>query len=154
MADTILTNLNIWNGLGDSLDQHHSSIRIRDGKIVALENVQDAPGAINMAGVYVTPGLIDAHVHMCLDPEIRDPFAHGKIKRELLIEQMIERSQSMLAAGITTARDLGGGKWLELAVRDMINSGEVVGCRLVCAGQPITSVKGHCHFWGGEAEGV
>jgi imidazolonepropionase-like amidohydrolase len=36
----------------------------------------------------------------------------------------------------------------------MINSGEVVGCRLVCAGQPITSVKGHCHFWGGEAEGV
>ena len=153
MADTILTNLNIWNGLGDSLDQHHSSIRIRDGKIVALENVQDAPGAINMAGVYVTPGLIDAHVHMCLDPEIRDPFAHGKIKRELLIEQMIERSQSMLAAGITTARDLGGGKWLELAVRDMINSGEVVGCRLVCAGQPITSVSGHCHFWGGEASG-
>ncbi len=154
MSETILTNLRIWDGLDESLNEQYSSIRIVDGRIKELGDVTDAPGAVNMAGSYVIPGLIDAHVHMCLDPEIRDPFAHGKIKRELLIEQMIERSQSMLAAGITTARDLGGGKWLELAVRDMINTGEISGCRLVCAGQPITSVKGHCHFWGGEADGI
>ena len=26
-----------------------------------------------------------------------------------------------------------------------------MGPRLLCAGQPVTSVGGHCHFWGGEA---
>ena len=154
MNETILTNLKIWDGLADSLDQQYSSIRIRDGKIVELGAESDGSNSIDMGGVYVIPGLIDAHVHMCLDPKVQDPFAHGKLERELLIEQMIERSQLMLAAGITTARDLGGGRWIELSVRDMINAGEVEGCRLVCAGQPITSVKGHCHFWGGEAEGV
>ena len=36
-------------------------------------------------------------------------------------------------------------------MRDEIVRGETPGPRLVCAGQPITSVGGHCHFWGGEA---
>ena len=56
----------------------------------------------------------------------------------------------MLKAGITTARDLGGGHWLELELRDAINRGEVPGPRLLCAGRPITSVGGHCFFWNGQ----
>ena len=154
MKDLILTNLKLWDGVSETLDAEYSSIKIRDGKIFELGNVRDDTDAIDMKGVYVIPGLIDAHVHMCLDPQIKDPFAHGKIEKETLIKQMIERAQSMLAAGITTARDLGGGKWLELQVRDLINQGEVQGCRLICSGQPITSVKGHCHHWGGEAADV
>ena len=34
---------------------------------------------------------------------------------------------------------------------DRIRSGEVLGPRLLCAGQPLTTPGGHCHFWGGEA---
>ncbi len=49
------------------------------------------------------------------------------------------------------ARDLGGGEWLELELRDRIARGEIAGPRLLCAGQPVTSPGGHCHFWGGEA---
>jgi imidazolonepropionase-like amidohydrolase len=67
---------------------------------------------------------------------------------------MAVRAEAMLRAGITTARDLGGGAWLELELRDRINAGELPGPRLLCAGQPITSVAGHCHFWGGEATTV
>ena len=64
---------------------------------------------------------------------------------------MMERAAAMVRAGITTARDLGGGAWLELGIRDRIAAGEVVGPRLLCSGQPITCPGGHCHFWGGEA---
>jgi imidazolonepropionase-like amidohydrolase len=60
----------------------------------------------------------------------------------------------MAAAGITTARDLGGGAWAELELRDLISRGETPGPRLICSGQPITSPGGHCHFWGGEADSV
>ena len=64
---------------------------------------------------------------------------------------MAQRAVEMVRAGITTARDLGGGEWLELELRDRIARGEAVGPRLVCAGQPVTSPQGHCYFWGGEA---
>ena len=36
-----------------------------------------------MKGLFAIPGLIDAHVHMCLDPEVKDPLqqtAPGKDK--------------------------------------------------------------------------
>ncbi|MEE8078798.1 MAG: amidohydrolase family protein, partial [Pseudomonadales bacterium] len=40
---------------------------------------------------------------------------------------------------------------LEIALRDRINTGELEGPRLLCAGQPVTCPDGHCHFWNGEA---
>ena len=95
--------------------------------------------------------MIDAHVHLGLDPEVTDPFAHGKLAEAVQLDAMRHRTHMMLKAGITTARDLGGGAWLELIIRDEIRSGEHQGSRLLCAGQPLTSHQGHCHFWGGEA---
>ena len=35
----------------------------------------------------------------------------------------------------------------------MIDEGEVIGTRLICAGQPSDIVE-ECHFWGGEAENL
>ena len=67
---------------------------------------------------------------------------------------MISRAELIVKAGITTVRDLGGGKHLELVVRDLINEKKLTGPRLICAGQPITSRGGHCHFWGGEADSI
>jgi imidazolonepropionase-like amidohydrolase len=98
------------------------------------------------------PGLIDAHVHMCLDPRIGSPASQIAAPRAERLQQALSRAQKMLRAGITTARDLGGGEWLEIEVRDRIERGHAPGPRLLCAGQPVTSPGGHCHFWGGEAE--
>lgn len=36
-------------------------------------------------------------------------------------------------------------------LRDAIRKGECLGPRLLCAGQPLTVPRGHCHQWGGEA---
>jgi imidazolonepropionase-like amidohydrolase len=94
---------------------------------------------------------MDAHVHMELNPEHREPPKQTDPGQR---PQMLERAAAMVRAGITTARDLGGGAWLEFELRDRINAGEVIGPRLLCAGQPITSPRGHCHFWGGEAADI
>ncbi len=94
------------------------------------------------------PGLIDAHVHLELNPDERNAPAGPQPEQ---IPLMAERAQRMLQAGITTARDLGGGAWYELALRDDIARGAAPGPRLLCSGQPITCPQGHCHFWGGEA---
>jgi imidazolonepropionase-like amidohydrolase len=91
--------------------------------------------------------LIDAHVHLELNPDDKGPPQPGQDPNLL----MAERAHAMLMAGITTARDLGGGAWREIALRDAINRGEAVGPRLICSGQPVTSPSGHCHFWNGVA---
>ena len=143
-------NLRYWDGLSNGLTQ--DDLCVEQGRFVAPDAFDGQQS--DLQGCTAIPGLIDAHIHLCLDPDIKDPFeqtAAGEIK---LLEGMRQRASSMLQAGITTARDLGGGDWLELQVRDEIEAGQTLGPRLVCAGQPITSKLGHCHFWGGEAENL
>ncbi|MFT7686960.1 MAG: imidazolonepropionase-like amidohydrolase [Candidatus Azotimanducaceae bacterium] len=145
-----LTNLDIWDGVSDNLSEFNA-LEITGSKITSLGMSKDQKLSQDMGGLTVIPGLIDAHVHMCLDPEAKDPLEHVNTVKEKQFELMGDRAHKMLMAGITTARDLGGGKWQELTLRDQINQGERVGVRLLCSGQPVTSINGHCHFWGGEA---
>jgi imidazolonepropionase-like amidohydrolase len=124
-----------------------------DGKIETLCNradlvPADARSARPFDGAWVIPGLIDAHVHMVLDPDRSIPPGPGELADPRAMQR---RAARMVRAGITSARDLGGGGWQELTLRDAINRGEVPGPRLLCAGQPLTTPGGHCHFWGGEA---
>ena len=144
----VLTNLNIWDG---QATLEADCLAFSRGQIVAIGGHADMPtGAATQdcAGAWALPGLIDAHVHLELNPDDKGaPDSKTPDQRPL----MVERAEKMLLGGITTARDLGGGAWHELKLRDRIASGELAGPRLLCSGQPITSPQGHCHFWGGEA---
>ncbi|MGB1615633.1 MAG: amidohydrolase family protein [Pseudomonadales bacterium] len=150
----LLRNLKIWDGIENHYSDQFDALRITDQGLLVLttsDDIQGGEATQDLAGAYAIPGLIDAHIHLCLDPREPDPFAHGKLPESEQLKAMAERAYKMVRAGITSARDLGGGQWLELKIRDAIKSGDIQGPRLVCAGQPITSVEGHCHFWGGEA---
>ncbi|MBT3462758.1 MAG: amidohydrolase family protein [Gammaproteobacteria bacterium] len=151
----LLRNVTLWDGCGSDYSSDYDAIRILPEGTLQCTTSDDRIGnepTKDLAGAYVIPGLIDAHIHLCLDPEESDPFAHGKVPEAIQLEAMALRAKKMVEAGITAARDLGGGQWLELKIRDAILAGEIPGPRLICAGQPITSPGGHCHFWGGEAE--
>ncbi|MCZ6463852.1 MAG: amidohydrolase family protein, partial [Proteobacteria bacterium] len=149
-----LTGLSVWDGRAERASPRGWTIRIESGRIAAVgpdpELAADAR-EIPLDGCTAIPGLIDAHVHLTLDPKIIKPADQFRVPVGELEEAMVERARAMVRAGITTARDLGGGEWFELALRDRIAKGEVPGPRLLCAGQPLTSPGGHCHFWGGEA---
>ena len=149
MSSITYGNLQIWDGISDDLADF-SDITIQDERILSCSPGTDK-NSKDCSGLFAIPGLIDAHIHLCLNPEITDPEAHGKLPEQQILSEMRERVRAMVRAGITTARDLGGGAWLELAIRDEISKGELEGPRLICSGQPITSIRGHCHFWGGEA---
>ena len=107
---------------------------------------------IDLAGRVIVPGLIDAHVHLELDPKLRSPKEQLAVPVVERRAAMAQRAAQMLAAGITTTRDCGGGLHLEHALRDRVEDGARPGPRILCCGQPITTPGGHCHFWGGEVE--
>ena len=150
----LLKNLSIWTGDEPGHSTQYDAIRILANGTLALTQSDDLHATDEVRdceGLVAVPGLIDAHVHLGLDPSVTDPFAHGRVPEDQQLAAMRKRTCDMLRAGVTTARDLGGGAWLELKVRDEIAAGQHVGTRLLCAGQPLTSPGGHCHFWGGEA---
>ena len=151
----VVTEATLFDGLGASLDPLTSFLDVRGGRIAAVgegagRHTEGGRGeTIAMPGRVVVPGLIDAHVHLELDPELRSPAAQLEVPVEIRRASMARRAAEMLAAGITTARDCGGGFHGEHAVRDAIGAGRLRGPRLLCCGQPLTTPDGHCAFWGG-----
>ena len=145
--------MRIWDGVADDY-LGIGTVAVENGIIVAVAENGSGAGVRDMSGLTLVPGLIDAHVHMTLDPALRTPDEQLAVPDEEVRRAMVSRAEAMVRAGITTARDLGGGKWLEVDLRNRIDAGELTGPRLLCAGQPVTSVGGHCHFWGGESDDV
>jgi len=153
MTDLSLMGLKIWDGLSDSY-LPDTEVLVLDGAHISSVGNEPRGRQQDCSGLYALPGLIDAHIHLVLDPNISSALDQGKESQQQLTLKMEQRVAAMAAAGITSARDLGGGAWQELAIRDRIERGELVGPRLICAGQPLTSPGGHCHFWGGEASTI
>ncbi|MBK79451.1 MAG: amidohydrolase [Gammaproteobacteria bacterium] len=147
-AATLIRGVSVWDG-ERLLDA--DGLRLAGGRITHVgRGLRPQPDdrLVDGGGAFALPGLIDAHVHLELDPAQSAPPA-ADAPRDL--DAMAARAGAMVRAGITTARDLGGGQGAELILRDRIAAGTVPGPRLLCAGQPVTTPGGHCHFWGGEA---
>jgi len=148
----------LWRSDSDALDPLSSFLHVKGGRLSAITS--EAPVAdetaslpcIDLTGRVIVPGLIDAHVHLELDPALRSPTEQLAVASDVRRRGIATRARQMLSAGITTARDCGGGFYWELAQRDEINAGRALGPRLLCCGQPLTTPNGHCCFWGGEVE--
>jgi imidazolonepropionase-like amidohydrolase len=153
MKEYLILGSRVWRSGLDSLEPLSSPVHVRDGKIQAVgEGALEAPSSVHrieLPGRILVPGLIDAHVHLELDPELRTPAEQLAVPEETLREAMEARARAMLFAGITTVRDCGGGRHREHGLRAQINAGKRLGPRMLCCGQPITTPGGHCEFWGG-----
>lgn len=100
------------------------------------------------------PGLIDSHVHVALPPTV-DPL--GSLNAETdddLVVRGVAAGERMVRAGITTAYDCGARGMTAYRIRDAIGRSLALGPRLLVSGRPVTQRGGHCHFFGGEADGV
>ncbi|MEV6315410.1 amidohydrolase family protein [Streptomyces sp. NPDC051776] len=98
------------------------------GAAVALEASLDAAvPRQSYAVATVLPGLIDCHVHLVFDAG-RDPIgAATEPDRDELAAAMAGRAGQLLAAGVTTVRDLGDRDALTVALRASIEAGTATG---------------------------
>ena len=100
---------------------------------------------IDAKGMTVMPGLIDGHLHMKGGGESKDyymiPLRSNTIDRALRAVPKLKRTLEM---GFTTIRDGGSGYgWMEVALRNAINRGDIVGPRYLTAGYHLTVTGGH-----------
>ncbi len=107
------------------------------GRIVALEPPRQRPddATIDCHGLFLLPGLIDCHVHLVMRGEDGDPAANATRSDDEIAAWAAGAAERTLLGGVTTARDVGGWNYLEIALRDEIERGERVGPRLFAAGR-------------------
>ena len=84
------------------------------------------------------PGLIDVHTHMTIytDETPGVPMLKQLTNNPPAVELFLARKGAMrtLEAGVTTVRDLGADQYLDIAMRDLINHGEMTGPRMFVCG--------------------
>lgn len=97
---------------------------------------------IDLSRSTVLPGFIDAHTHVTSQPEnyMEDLFRKSPIDVAVLAHVYAKRT---LEAGFTTIRDVGAGEFIDVALRNAINSGAVVGPRMQVATLTVGSTGGH-----------
>ena len=128
-------------------------IRIVDGKFSAITpwRASEGPATVDWSGLTVLPGLIDLHTHIADGAtESADPAEPFKHSESATILKAVPAARTMLRAGFTTVRDVGVYRGLtDVALRDAINAGDIVGPRMFVAGGYITTPGG-----GGEIDAL
>jgi imidazolonepropionase-like amidohydrolase len=121
-------------------------IIVRDGLIAEVgPDVQVPAGArvIDLGAFTVLPGLIDAHTHLTIDQRNQDPLAELEHTTAERAFGSIPNARAVLLAGFTTVRDLGSYRALvDVALRDAITRGDVIGPRMYVAGAYVTIAGG------------
>jgi imidazolonepropionase-like amidohydrolase len=121
-------------------------ILVRDGLIVDVGPAVQVPGTarvIDLTAYTVLPGLMDAHTHLTIDQRNQDPLAELEHTAAERAFGAIPNARAVLLAGFTTVRDLGSYRALvDVALRDAINRGDVIGPRMYVAGAYITIAGG------------
>jgi imidazolonepropionase-like amidohydrolase len=139
---------------GDKIAQIGSASEIKAGM---------GDTTIELPEATLLPGLIDAHTHLTMDlNSLGYPGLGISTAREAL--HGARNAKRTLEAGFTTVRNVGARDYADIALRDAINDGDVIGPRMDASGPALGITGGHCdsnllppafHFFGdGVADGV
>jgi imidazolonepropionase-like amidohydrolase len=159
---------------GESAQLHDGwVVVVRGEKIEAVGSANDIKvpaGAqvIELPGMTLMPGLIDAHSHVLLHP-YSETVWNDQVAREALslrVARATNHLRSTLLAGFTTLRDLGteGAGYADVGLKQAVQQGIIPGPRLFVATRAIVATgsygpKGYAPEWtvpqgAEEADGV
>jgi imidazolonepropionase-like amidohydrolase len=126
-------------------------IAVRGERIEAVEPYAAQPIDLDLSDHTVLPGLIDCHAHLIGEIEGGHGYA-ALVQRTGAQEAMsgVRNARDTVLAGFTSVRDVGTFRaFVDVALRDAIEAGDVLGPRMRCAGAYVTSSGG-----GGDVTGL
>ena len=123
----------------------------RGERIESVGPYDDGPVDVDLSNHTVLPGLIDCHAHLIGEVESGHGYA-ALVQRTGAQEALsgVRNARDTIMAGFTSVRDVGTFRaFVDVALRDAIEAGDVLGPRMLCAGAYVTSSGG-----GGDVTGL
>jgi imidazolonepropionase-like amidohydrolase len=123
-----------------------ATVLVQGGRILRVGQKLPVPAGatvVPMQGQWLTPGLMNMHVHLGL----KLPGAQGNAlinetdPEEVL--RMADNARRTVQAGVTTVRLVGEDHGTDFALKRAIDRGEVPGPRIETAGEVIVTTGGH-----------
>tara|TARA_B100000446_G_scaffold105107_1_gene98428 strand:- start:8090 stop:9400 length:1311 start_codon:yes stop_codon:yes gene_type:complete len=126
------------------------------------QNRSDLPSVseiIDLGSTTLLPGLMDMHTHL-MAPLSSDYYSSLFQSPHRSVIGGVVNAERTLMAGFTVVRDVGASDYQDVALRNAINAGEVLGPRMAVSGPALGITGGHCddnslnHSYEQRADGV
>jgi imidazolonepropionase-like amidohydrolase len=104
---------------------------------------QPSDTVVDLGSKTLLPGLIDVHTHLTMNTDF-DPF-HEVISTDAKEAiNGVANARTTLLAGFTSVRNVGASGYVDVDLRDAIDSGEVPGPHMLVSGPALGITGGHC----------
>ena len=138
MTLTVIENARLWDGLADGA-QDGARVVVEGNRIVAVnEDTRAEARRIDARGLFLMPGLIDAHFHA--NTPGYDFYGTDRMHPALLAAHAARILTGALDRGFTTLRDAGGG---DVGLAQALAAGLIDGPRFFYPGKALTQTGGH-----------
>jgi imidazolonepropionase-like amidohydrolase len=98
---------------------------------------------VDLGAMTVLPGMIDVHTHLTMNPDF-DPYREVTSTGAKEAINGVVNARTTLLAGFTSVRNVGAGGYVDVDLRDAINSGQIAGPHMQVSGPLIGITGGHC----------
>ena len=149
---TLMTNARLFTGVDEDVIEQ-GALLIDGGVIQYAGPAADAPAAENgtevrdVGGRFVMPGMTETHAHLSFADA--SPFAIGATPVEEATITAVRNANLMLSSGFTSAISFGSTYKIDVALREAINSGRIIGPRLLAAGRDLGATASNVDSPGG-----
>jgi imidazolonepropionase-like amidohydrolase len=109
---------------------------VEGGRIRSVQGDDPQPPAgaevIDWSRYYGIPGMIDVHTHMTYVLDMARISQAGRAAATVYLSQ--DNAKKTLETGVTSVRNLGATNYEDIAMRDLINAGLMLGPRMYVSG--------------------
>tara|TARA_R110000744_G_scaffold256465_1_gene371933 strand:+ start:198 stop:1571 length:1374 start_codon:yes stop_codon:yes gene_type:complete len=143
---TVLKGATMFDGIGNTVD--NSVIIIEGGRIQSIGNqeleIPDNAKVIDVSGKFITPGLVDAHIHFAQTGffdgrpdvvDLRDSINFKQLQDELK-NNPDTYYEAYLRSGVTAVYDVGGFPW---SIKRQVSAEKNLNAPHVAAAGPLFS---------------
>lgn len=117
------------------------------GPADGVPEVPDDTDTVDVQGAFIMPGMTETHAHLSFADA--SPFAIGETPVELATITAVRNARLMLTSGFTSAISFGSTYKIDVALRDAINAGGILGPRLLAAGRDLGATASNIDSGGG-----